>query len=178
MLFLFCIKVTERQTWLSAFVRKLTWSKFLKRTQDVSDAHHVDKQFTCLLVKQLDNLIAVLLQVVQVFNLIFVTFNCLSICLLKVDVFYSKQLLFVIEDLIDLKQRTIIFTKTQSEHKKTLDKCRTTTRIPWCILPCWIHHVRSSSVWRTVCLWWWWIHLTKMWRKPKKVMIILSVKNK
>lgn len=56
------------------------------------------------LVIELDNLIAVLLQVVQMFNLIFVTFYCLSIGLLKVDIFHSKQLLFVIKDLVDLKQ--------------------------------------------------------------------------
>lgn len=55
------------------------------------------------LVIELDNLIAVLLQVVQMFNLIFVTFYCLSISLLKVDVLHSKQLLFVIKDLVDLK---------------------------------------------------------------------------
>lgn len=56
------------------------------------------------LVIELDNLIAVLLQVVQMFNLIFVTFYCLSISLLKVDVFHSKQLLFVIKDLVDLRE--------------------------------------------------------------------------
>lgn len=55
------------------------------------------------LIIELDNLIAVLLQVVQMFNLIFVTFYRLSISLLKVDIFHSKQLLFVIEDLVDLK---------------------------------------------------------------------------
>lgn len=57
-----------------------------------------------LLVIELDNLITVLLQVVQMLNLIFVTFYCLSICLLQVDVFHRKQLLFVIQDLVDLKQ--------------------------------------------------------------------------
>ena len=56
------------------------------------------------LVIELDDLVAVLLQVVQMFNLVFVTFYCLSISLLQVDVFNSKQLLLVIEDLIDLKQ--------------------------------------------------------------------------
>lgn len=56
------------------------------------------------LVIEFDDLIAILLQVVQMFNLIFVTFNCLSISLLKVDVFHSKQLPFVIEDLVHLKQ--------------------------------------------------------------------------
>ncbi len=55
------------------------------------------------LIIELDNLITVLLQVVQMFNLIFVTLYCLSISLLKVDIFHSKQLLFVIEDLVDLK---------------------------------------------------------------------------
>lgn len=55
-----------------------------------------------LLVMELDNLITVLLQVVQMFNLIFVTLNCLSISLFQVNIFHSKQLLFVIENLVDL----------------------------------------------------------------------------
>lgn len=59
------------------------------------------------LVIELDDLIAVLLQVVQMFNLIFVAFYSLSIGLLQVDVFNSKQLLLVIEDLVDLKQTVI-----------------------------------------------------------------------
>lgn len=56
------------------------------------------------LVIELDNLIAVLLQVVQMLNLIFVTFYRLSVSFLKVDIFHSKQLLFVIKDLVDLKE--------------------------------------------------------------------------
>lgn len=63
------------------------------------------------LIIELYNLITVLLQVVQMFNFIFVAFYCLSISLLKVDVFHSKQLLFVIKDLVDLEKKKKLITK-------------------------------------------------------------------
>lgn len=59
------------------------------------------------LVIELYDLIAVLLQVVQMFDFILITLYCLSISLLKVDIFHSKQLLFVIKDLVDLEKNTI-----------------------------------------------------------------------
>lgn len=59
----------------------------------------------CLLVVELDDLIAVLLQAVQMFDLILVAFYRLSVRLLDVDALHSKQLLLVIEHLVDLEQR-------------------------------------------------------------------------
>lgn len=76
-----------------------------------------------LLVIELDNLIAVLLQVVQMFNLIFVAFYCLSIGLLKVDVFHSKQLLLVIKDLVDLKKKQKTTVSDYSCKQQQKQKC-------------------------------------------------------
>lgn len=56
------------------------------------------------LIIELDDLIAVLLQVVQMFNFIFVTFYGLSISFLQVHILHSKQLLFVIKNLEDLEE--------------------------------------------------------------------------
>lgn len=56
-----------------------------------------------LLVIELYNLITELLQMVQMINLIFVTFYCLGVSLFQVHIFHSKQLLFMIKNLVDLK---------------------------------------------------------------------------
>lgn len=66
--------------------------------------HALRDRLAYSLVIQLDNLIAVLLEVVQVLDLVFVALYCLRVSLLKVDIFHCKQLLFVVKDLIDLKE--------------------------------------------------------------------------
>lgn len=64
------------------------------------------------LVIEFYNLIAVLLQVVQMFDFILVALYCLCISLLQVHIFHSKQLLFVIQDLVDLETEDIRQTAT------------------------------------------------------------------
>lgn len=55
------------------------------------------------LVIELYNLVAVLLQVVQMFNFIFVTLYSLGVGLLEVHIFHCIQLLFMIEHLVNLE---------------------------------------------------------------------------
>lgn len=65
------------------------------------------------LIVELDDLIAILLQVVQMFNFIFVTLYGLSVSFLQVHIFDSKQLLFVIKDLVDLKEEATALAATR-----------------------------------------------------------------
>lgn len=44
---------------------------------------------------------------IQMLNLIFVALYSLSIGFLQVDIFYSKQLLLVIKNLVDLEKRQL-----------------------------------------------------------------------
>lgn len=55
------------------------------------------------LVIELYNLVAVLLQVVQMFNFIFVTLYSLGVGLLEVHIFHCIQLLFMIKHLVNLE---------------------------------------------------------------------------
>ena len=54
------------------------------------------------LVVQLDDLVAVLLQVVEVLNLVLVALHRLGVGLLQVHVLHRKQLLLVVQDLVHL----------------------------------------------------------------------------
>lgn len=65
------------------------------------------------LVIELYNLVTVLLQVVQMFNFIFVTLYCLGIGLLEVDIFHCIQLFFMIEHLVDLEGKNKQLFKIQ-----------------------------------------------------------------
>ena len=55
------------------------------------------------LVIQLDDLVAVLLEAVEVLNLILVALHCLGVCLLQVHILNGIKLPFVIKDLIHLQ---------------------------------------------------------------------------
>lgn len=98
------------------------------------------------LVIELYDLIAVLLQVVQMLDLIFITFYRLSIGLLEVDVFHSKQLLFVIQDLVDLggKNKKTVSQSIKDNKKYCKIKKFKIYTFTNNASPCLIHLVQSS----------------------------------
>lgn len=75
------------------------------------------------LVIELYNLVAVLLQVVQMFNFIFVTLYSLGVGLLEVHIFHCIQLLFMIKHLVNLEGENKQLFKIQDYRPTGLSDC-------------------------------------------------------